>query len=58
MCTCVAAPSSTGAGVERNGDFEKLSAGYLFPRIAKMRKEHLEKYPDAKVCVEKYENYA
>ncbi|CAM6103718.1 unnamed protein product [Calypogeia fissa] len=35
--------------VERNSNFAKLQAGYLFPEIARRRREHVQKYPDAKV---------
>lgn len=33
----------------RNENFAKLSAGYLFPIVAKKRKEYVEAHPDAKV---------
>jgi len=35
--------------VERNANFAKLQAGYLFPEIARLRRLHLEKHPEAKV---------
>lgn len=35
--------------VKRNANFGKLQAGYLFPEIARRRRAHQEKYPDAKV---------
>jgi LL-diaminopimelate aminotransferase len=33
----------------RNENFAKLSAGYLFPIVAKKRREYAEAHPDAKV---------
>ena len=41
--------AKTTTGVNRNANFAKLQAGYLFPEIARMRREHQAKYPDAKV---------
>jgi len=35
--------------VERNANFDKLRAGYLFPEIARRRKAHQEAHPDAKI---------
>ena len=35
--------------VQRNENFAKLQAGYLFPEIARRRKAYLEKNPDAKI---------
>lgn len=35
--------------MQRNPNFGKLQAGYLFPEIARRRSEHQEKFPDAKV---------
>ena len=35
--------------VNRNANFGKLQAGYLFPEIARMRREHCAKFPDARV---------
>ena len=35
--------------VERNPNFGKLKAGYLFPEIRRRRQEHQERHPDAKV---------
>lgn len=48
---CVAAPDkpATCTGVERNPNIGKLQAGYLFPEIARRRREHQEKHPDAKI---------
>jgi len=34
---------------QRNPNFSKLSAGYLFPIVGRKRKEYAEKHPDAKV---------
>ncbi|CAI6000409.1 unnamed protein product [Closterium sp. NIES-65] len=36
-------------GVKRNHNIGKLQAGYLFPEIARRRRAHLEKHPDAKI---------
>ena len=41
--------STATTRVGRNANFAKLQAGYLFPEIARMRREHQAKYPDAKV---------
>ncbi|CAM6118978.1 unnamed protein product [Calypogeia fissa] len=49
---CIAEPIEKTAyttSVERNSNFAKLQAGYLFPEIARRRREHVQKYPDAKV---------
>lgn len=47
---CVAAPEQTGTvSVKRNENFGKLRAGYLFPEIARRRRAHQEKHPDAKI---------
>ena len=35
--------------VQRNPNFAKLQAGYLFPEITRRRKAMLEKHPDAKI---------
>lgn len=35
--------------IERNEGFAKLSAGYLFPEVAKRRREYVERHPDAKI---------
>ncbi|CAK0782802.1 LL-diaminopimelate aminotransferase, chloroplastic [Coccomyxa viridis] len=35
--------------VKRNENFGKLQAGYLFPEIARRRRAHQEKHPDAKI---------
>lgn len=35
--------------IERNTGFANLAAGYLFPEVAKRRREYLEKHPDAKI---------
>ncbi|KAL6760123.1 LL-diaminopimelate aminotransferase [Haematococcus lacustris] len=46
----VAAPERLGTvNVDRNENFGKLRAGYLFPEIARRRKAHQEQHPDAKV---------
>lgn len=46
----VAAAEKTGTlKVNRNPNFEKLQAGYLFPEIARRRRAHQEKNPDAKI---------
>ncbi|GLC40261.1 hypothetical protein PLESTB_001633200 [Pleodorina starrii] len=46
----VAAPEKSGVlNVNRNENFGKLRAGYLFPEIARRRKAHQEKNPDAKI---------
>ncbi|PNH11085.1 LL-diaminopimelate aminotransferase, chloroplastic, partial [Tetrabaena socialis] len=45
----VAAPEKTGTvNVQRNENFGKLRAGYLFPEIARRRKAHQDAHPDAK----------
>ncbi|CAI5533258.1 unnamed protein product [Closterium sp. Naga37s-1] len=36
-------------GVKRNHNIGKLQAGYLFPEIARRRRAHLEKHPEAKI---------
>lgn len=35
--------------VERNKNFAKLQAGYLFPEVARRRREHQAANPDAKL---------
>lgn len=35
--------------VDRNDNFAKLSAGYLFPEIARRRNAYLARNPDAKI---------
>jgi hypothetical protein len=35
--------------VERNQNFAKLQAGYLFPEIARRRRAYLEQNPSAKI---------
>lgn len=35
--------------IERNSGFENLAAGYLFPEVAKRRREYQAKHPDAKI---------
>mmetsp|Transcript_28045 Transcript_28045/g.50956 ORF Transcript_28045/g.50956 Transcript_28045/m.50956 type:complete len:444 (-) Transcript_28045:220-1551(-) len=37
------------SGVQRNPNFAKLQAGYLFPEIGRRRNAFLEKNPDAKI---------
>ncbi|XP_062082667.1 LL-diaminopimelate aminotransferase, chloroplastic-like [Humulus lupulus] len=53
LCKCVATPQEQESvfktKVSRNANMEKLQAGYLFPEIARRRKEHMLKHPDAKV---------
>eukprot|EP00210_Caulerpa_lentillifera_P009337 g8901.t1 len=39
----------TTTKVDRNTNFAKLQAGYLFPEIARRRRAHQEKFPDAKI---------
>mmetsp|Transcript_15517 Transcript_15517/g.33670 ORF Transcript_15517/g.33670 Transcript_15517/m.33670 type:complete len:444 (+) Transcript_15517:51-1382(+) len=47
---CVAAPERAGTvNVQRNENFGKLRAGYLFPEIARRRRAHQEQHPDAKI---------
>ncbi|KAL6770063.1 hypothetical protein ACKKBG_A33455 [Auxenochlorella protothecoides x Auxenochlorella symbiontica] len=48
---CVAAPekSEVTTRVERNKNFAKLQAGYLFPEVARRRREHQAANPDAKL---------
>jgi LL-diaminopimelate aminotransferase len=46
---CVAAPEQVTTRVQRNKNMAKLQAGYLFPEIARRRKAHQEKHPDAKI---------
>lgn len=36
-------------GVKRNPNMAKLQAGYLFPEVARRRREHQEANPDAKI---------
>ena len=35
--------------IERNEGFSNLAAGYLFPEVAKRRREYQAKHPDAKI---------
>ncbi|MDY6031979.1 MAG: LL-diaminopimelate aminotransferase [Treponemataceae bacterium] len=35
--------------IKRNASFSKLAGGYLFPEVAKRRREFQQKHPDAKV---------
>ena len=35
--------------LKRNEGFSNLSAGYLFPEVAKRRREYQAKHPDAKI---------
>ena len=35
--------------IERNEGFARLTAGYLFPEVAKRRREYQAKHPDAKI---------
>lgn len=51
LVNCVAAPEAAAGtvNVERNANFGKLRAGYLFPEIARRRRAHQEKHPDAKI---------
>mmetsp|Transcript_11584 Transcript_11584/g.38104 ORF Transcript_11584/g.38104 Transcript_11584/m.38104 type:complete len:441 (+) Transcript_11584:91-1413(+) len=44
-----AAAAEVTTGVARNANFGKLQAGYLFPEIARLRREHLERKPDAEI---------
>ena len=44
-----ATPAATTTRVSRNASFGRLQAGYLFPEIARLRREHQERFPDAKV---------
>lgn len=44
-----AAGTDSILGLERNANLAKLAAGYLFPEIARRRREHLEAHPDAPV---------
>ncbi|GAB4821306.1 hypothetical protein N2152v2_008352 [Parachlorella kessleri] len=47
---CVAAPEqAVTTRVKRNENMGKLQAGYLFPEIARRRRAHQEKHPDAKI---------
>lgn len=39
----------TMSGVQRNANFAKLQAGYLFPEIARRRNQYLAANPDAKI---------
>jgi hypothetical protein len=43
------APLSMSTKVERNQNFAKLQAGYLFPEIARRRRAYLEQNPSAKI---------
>eukprot|EP00803_Ostreobium_quekettii_P003671 evm.model.scf_66EXC.14 EVM.evm.TU.scf_66EXC.14 scf_66EXC:126003-130407(-) len=47
---CAAAPETAATTrVKRNENFGKLQAGYLFPEIARRRREHEAKYPDKQI---------
>ena len=35
--------------INRNSGFENLTAGYLFPEVARRRREYLASHPDAKI---------
>ena len=35
--------------IKRNDGFKNLTAGYLFPEVARRRREYQEKHPDAKI---------
>ena len=35
--------------IKRNSGFSNLTAGYLFPEVARRRREYQEKHPDAKI---------
>jgi LL-diaminopimelate aminotransferase len=48
-CTATISKEAGTVSVQRNENFAKLRAGYLFPEIAKRRKAHQEANPDAKV---------
>lgn len=43
------APLCMSTKVERNQNFAKLQAGYLFPEIARRRRAYLEQNPSAKI---------
>lgn len=43
------APLYMSTKVERNQNFAKLQAGYLFPEIARRRRAYLEQNPSAKI---------
>lgn len=42
-------PGEVTTRVERNKNFAKLQAGYLFPEVARRRREHQAANPDAKL---------
>eukprot|EP00878_Enallax_costatus_P030830 GHUV01033627.1.p1 GENE.GHUV01033627.1~~GHUV01033627.1.p1 ORF type:complete len:203 (+),score=62.03 GHUV01033627.1:122-730(+) len=46
---CAAATEQSVLKVSRNENFGKLQAGYLFPEIARRRRAHQEKHPDAQI---------
>ena len=35
--------------IERNEGFSRLAAGYLFPEVAKRRREYQASHPDAQI---------
>jgi len=46
-CSIISMSMSTK--VERNQNFAKLQAGYLFPEIARRRRAYVEQNPSAKI---------
>ncbi|KAL3162461.1 hypothetical protein ABBQ32_010126 [Trebouxia sp. C0010 RCD-2024] len=46
---CAVATQEVCTSVKRNANIAKLQAGYLFPEIAKRRREHQEANPDASI---------
>ncbi|KAK9828942.1 hypothetical protein WJX72_002939 [[Myrmecia] bisecta] len=48
-CSSVATAEQVRTGLKRNENIGKLQAGYLFPEIARRRRAHQDKHPDAKV---------
>nr|QKY14834.1 Ll-diaminopimelate aminotransferase (DAPAT) [Polytomella parva] len=47
--SCAKPETTFCAKVQRNENFAKLRAGYLFPEIARRRRAHQEKNPDARI---------
>lgn len=45
----MAAQTEITTRVQRNPNFGKLRAGYLFPEISRLVKAHRERHPEAKV---------
>lgn len=49
ILTIITSDSAATTKVSRNKNFGKLQAGYLFPEVARRRREHQANHPDAKI---------